>query len=54
MAEDILREFDYMLPQSANVHELLQELIENPPTKAFPMEAAKELLKRIPNNEQSE
>ncbi len=54
VAEDILRESGYMLPQSGIVHELLQELIENPPTKAFPTEAAKELLKRIPNNEQSE
>lgn len=54
VAEDILRESGYMLPQSGTTHELLRELIENPPTPDFPLDAAKELLKRIPNNEQVE
>ena len=49
--EDLLRESGYMLPQSANTHALLEELISNPPTKEFPLDAAKELLRRIPCNE---
>ncbi len=51
MAEDIVREGGFMLPQSANAHELLEELTENPPTPDFPVEAARELLSLIPNNE---
>nr|MCR5490598.1 4Fe-4S binding protein [Bacilli bacterium] len=49
--EDLAREAGYMLPQSENVHRLLEDLIQNPPTPDFPTEAAKTLLKRIPNNE---
>ena len=49
--EDLLRESGYMLPQSANTHALLEDLISNPPTKEFPLDAAKELLRRIPCNE---
>ncbi len=48
--EDLLREAGYMLPQSANTHALLQALIEAPPV-GFPVEAARELLTRIPCNE---
>ena len=54
VAEDVLREAGYMLPQSDNAHELLKELIENPPTLDFPVEAAKRLLNIIPNNEKKE
>lgn len=54
IAEDIMREAGYMLPQSNNTHELLQELIENSPTSDFPVEAAKILLSMIPNNEKKE
>ena len=42
--EDLLRESGYMLPQSANTHKLLEELIANPPTAEFPAEAARKLL----------
>ena len=49
--EDLLREAGYMLPQSANAHSLLQSWIDSPPSPAFPAEAAKELLRRIPSNE---
>ena len=49
--EDLLRESGYMLPQSRNAHDLLKELIANPPTPDFPADAAKELLARIPCNE---
>ena len=51
VAEDLLREAGYMLPQSANTHDLLHNLIENPPTEDFPTEAAKRLLALIPCNE---
>ena len=50
VAEDILREAGYMLPQSDNSHKLLEEIIHNAPT-GFPVDAAKKLLKMIPNNE---
>ncbi len=51
IAEDLMRESGYMLPQSANTHEFLERLIQNPPTEDFPTEAAKKLLETIPNNE---
>ncbi len=50
VAEDIMREAGYMLPQSNNAHELLEELIVNSPD-GFPVETAKKLLNMIPNNE---
>ena len=50
VAEDIMREAGYMLPQSNNAHELLEELIAKSPD-GFPMETAKKLLNMIPNNE---
>ncbi len=50
VAEDILREAGYMLPQSDNSHKLLEKIIHNAPT-GFPVDAAKKLLKMIPNNE---
>lgn len=45
VAEDIVREAGYMLPQSDNAHKMLEELIENPPTKDFPIESAKKIIK---------
>ena len=53
MAEDILREAGYMLAQSGNAHSLLSELIDNPPSLDFPKDAAKQLLQRIPNNDET-
>lgn len=53
MAEDILREAGYMLAQSGNAHSLLSELIDNPPSTDFPKDAAKQLLQRIPNNDET-
>lgn len=50
VAEDIMREAGYMLPQSNNAHELLEELIAKSPD-GFPGETAKKLLNMIPNNE---
>lgn len=49
--EDLLREAGYMLPQSANAHQLLQDFVNAPPASDFPVQAAKELLERIPCNE---
>ena len=54
IAEDIMRESGYMLPQSDNAHKLLEELIANPPTEEFPVEAARKILKLIPNNAKKE
>ena len=51
MAEDILREAGYMLPQSRNTHDMLRALVENPPSPDFPKEKAEELLKLIPEND---
>ena len=50
MAEDILRESGYMLPQSANSQNLLIDMINDGP-KTFPKDTAKEILEKIPCNE---
>ena len=50
--EDLSRESGYMLPQSKNAKERLQEWIQNPPTQDFPKEAAESLLEKIPCNEE--
>lgn len=50
VAEDVMREAGYMLPQSNNTHKLLQELIAKAPA-GFPIDAAKKLLDMIPNND---
>lgn len=52
MAEDISRESGYMLPQSGNARAALKDLVENPPSKDFPIDTAKELLRRIPCNDE--
>ena len=54
IAEDLLREAGFMLPQSANAHTLLKEWIADPPSKDFPVKAAKKLLELIPDNERKE
>ena len=46
MAEDILREAGYMLPQSDKVCELLEAMLENA-APDFPKEAAQVLLKKL-------
>ena len=51
MAEDIMREAGYMLPQSGNAHELLASLIKDPPSEEFPSDTAKKILALIPDNE---
>ena len=54
VAEDIMREAGFMLPQSNNTHELLEKLIANPPSPDFPADAAEKILEAIPNNEKKE
>ncbi len=49
--EDLHRESGYMLPQSKNAHDLLKQLLENPPTPEFPRETAQALLEKLPQNE---
>ncbi|MEG0804381.1 MAG: 4Fe-4S binding protein, partial [Pygmaiobacter sp.] len=44
MAEDIIREAGFMLPQSNHTHGLLESLIANIKTEGFPREAAEKLL----------
>ncbi len=51
VAEDIVREAGFMLPQSQNTHELLEWLKSNPPTEDFPQEIAGKLLDLVPNND---
>ena len=51
IAEDVMREAGFMLPQSDNTHRVLQELTNNPPSPDFPLKAVETLLDRIPNNE---
>jgi len=47
MAEDILRESGYMLPQSRNVRDYLLSLLESPQPAGFPAETVKKLLERL-------
>ena len=47
IAEDLIREAGYMLPQSANAREMLEALVANPPSADFPIEAANRLLSTI-------
>ena len=51
LAEDIMREAGYMLPQSNNTHVLLEEWIQDPPTPVFPAETTQKILETVPNNE---
>ncbi len=51
MAEDILREAGYMLPQSRNVRRFLQSLLDNPPGEDCPGESVRRLLDMIHCNE---
>ena len=50
MAEDLLREAGYMLPQSGNVRQFLQELLTRE-EEGFPVETVKKLLAKLPFNE---
>lgn len=54
MAEDILREAGYMLPQSLNTRKFLESLLQNPQGDGFPIEAVKSLLAELQTNEEAE
>ena len=47
MAEDLLREAGYMLPQSQNVKALLQSLLKRNQPKGFPTEAVEKILDKL-------
>ena len=51
MAEDILREAGYLLPQSGNANRFLRSLLDHPDYADVPMEAVKRLLELLPANE---
>ena len=44
--EDLIRETGYLLPQSGEVRKLLESFVADPP-EGFPVNAAKELLRRM-------
>ncbi|MCF0116214.1 MAG: hypothetical protein HUJ56_12765, partial [Erysipelotrichaceae bacterium] len=50
VAEDLLRESGYMLPQSKNAHDFLEALLVEP-MEGLPIDTIKELLALIPCNE---
>jgi Fe-S-cluster-containing hydrogenase component 2 len=47
MAEDLIRESGYMLPQSENVKDFLKSLLVNKQPEGFPKDAVERLLKII-------
>ena len=53
MAEDLIREAGFMLPQSANVHKLLKDLLEDN-DKTIPKDVIKKIIEKIPCNEEIE
>ncbi len=54
MAEDLLREAGYMLPQSGNAREMLEEMLSCTKEKDFPADALALLLQTIDFNEPTE
>ena len=50
MAEDLLREAGYMLPQSENAQRLIAELLENQMPEDFPKEEAERLIILLKQN----
>ena len=50
MAEDLLRESGYMLPQSGNVYQLLQGMLAHAQEPGFPADAVEQLLRTISFN----
>lgn len=52
MAEDLLRESGYMLPQSGNAHDLLHSLLQSPPAADFPAQAVQKLITLLKHNQQ--
>lgn len=52
MAEDLIREAGYMLPQSDNTKTFLQSLLDSQQSEGFPKETAEMLLKAFENKEE--
>ena len=52
MAEDIVREAGYMLPQSDTAKDFLQSLLDNYKHEGFPKEAVEKLIKAFKNNKE--
>lgn len=50
VAEDVMREAGFMLPQSRSTHELLEKIL-SAPHQGFPAEAAQKLLEMIETND---
>ena len=53
MAEDIIREAGYMLPQSNNTKAFLQSLLEREQTDGFPKEVVEKLLESFNKNKEN-
>ncbi len=51
MAEDLIREAGYMLPQSRNTHDFLMQLLKEDLGPEFPRDAVEELLRLLPVND---
>ncbi len=54
MAEDLIREAGYMLPQSGNVQRLLKKLLKDKTDDSFPRDAVETLLQKLEFNEKTE
>lgn len=54
MAEDLLREAGYMLPQSVTVQDFLQSLLDTPQSEDFPTTVVERLLALLQNNKKSQ
>ncbi len=54
VAEDLMRESGYMLPQSSYSQDFLQGLVDNPIAENFPVEIAETILEKIPCNDRFE
>ena len=54
MAEDMIRESGYMLPQSANTRTFLEKLLDTQHGEGFPRAAVEELLSMLQTNEKTE
>ncbi|MFA6688894.1 MAG: 4Fe-4S binding protein [Sphaerochaetaceae bacterium] len=51
MAEDLIREAGYMLPQSANAHDFLRGLLDRETDDDFPRDAVERLLALLEEND---
>jgi rubrerythrin/Fe-S-cluster-containing hydrogenase component 2 len=54
MAEDIIREAGYMLPQSDNAQRFLQSLLDNSSSDGFPKEAVERLIELLGDKKENE